>query len=209
MQFYFHLNHPTSKLTIHKNNCSYCRNGNGIHSNKRNNNSIWYGPFNDLMTSKKNATKLNKDLNFEIRFCSKCIGEPTKKSTLIPLIKNNLVFNNGGVYKIYLINKNSEIPTTINRLINSDETGLVYIGCSKQKGGIASRLSQFILNIGNQTSNFHTAGSKIANNSALKRFISIYDLYFQFINSDEPKKMEEKLLKKYKNEFGEVPPLNG
>jgi hypothetical protein len=107
------------------------------------------------------------------------------------------------------MDKNSVVPITINRLIKSDESGLVYIGCSSQKGGVASRLKQFLSNIKNKNTNSHTAGYKIAKNETLKKFISNYDLYFQFIYFYEPQKMEEKLLKKYKNEFGEVPPLNG
>jgi hypothetical protein len=116
--------------------------------------------------------------------------------------------NVNGVYIIYLCDNNgSKVP--INRLCKTDYEGILYIGAA-EKTKISYRLTNF-LNSANakKAQNNHSAGTKILNNNNLKLWISEYFLYFDIIKCSLAKSHEKELLKKYRFEFGELPPLNG
>jgi len=46
--YYFYLNFPnftSDPIKIHHADCSYCKNGNGLHDNGSNQRGFWAGPF--------------------------------------------------------------------------------------------------------------------------------------------------------------------
>jgi hypothetical protein len=127
-----------------------------------------------------------------------------KNLTLVNL-KSDKRLENHGVYKIFLFNEN---PLTVLRLIKPDETGLIYIGAA-EKTKLSYRLSCFLNTIKNNKQNNHSAGFKVKTNKNLNSFLSNYTLMYEVIIELKAKKLEKKLIEKYKLEFGEVPPLNG
>lgn len=122
-------------------------------------------------------------------------------------LKNDNHLNEPDVYKIYLY-KNSK-PHIIYRLLDQDDTGLIYIGAA-EKTTIAYRLRCFI-NSKNPAlkQNNHTAGNKIRKRNKLNNLIEQNQLYFSIIRNEQSKSTERDLLDKYIMEYGESPPLNG
>lgn len=127
------------------------------------------------------------------------------KKLTIENIKLDERLKSPGVYKIYLFNKN---PLTIQRLFKPDESGLIYIGAA-EKTELIYRLSCFLNTIKNEKQNNHSAGFKVKSNENLKKFLTQNTLIYDVILDLNAKKLEKNLIKKYKLEFGEVPPLNG
>lgn len=128
------------------------------------------------------------------------------KKLTIENLKIDESLKNPGVYKIYLFNEN---PLTIQRFLKPDESGLIYIG-SAEKTELSDRLSYFLNTINNnKKQNSHSAGFKIETNENLKSFLTQNTLMYDVILDLNAKKLEKNLIKKYKLEFGEVPPLNG
>lgn len=127
------------------------------------------------------------------------------KKLTIENIKLDERLKSPGVYKIYLFNKN---PLTIQRLFKPDESGLIYIGAA-EKTELIYRLSCFLNTIKNEKQNNHSAGFKVKSNENLKKFLTQKTLIYDVILDLNAKKLEKNLIKKYKLEFGEVPPLNG
>lgn len=127
------------------------------------------------------------------------------KKLTIENIKLDERLKSPGVYKIYLFNKN---PLTIQRLFKPDENGLIYIGAA-EKTELIYRLSCFLNTIKNEKQNNHSAGFKVKSNENLKKFLTQNTLIYDVILDLNAKKLEKNLIKKYKLEFGEVPPLNG
>jgi hypothetical protein len=114
--------------------------------------------------------------------------------------------NKKGIYKIYFyVNDN---PYPINRIIKSDESGLVYIGCTK-KQNFEIRLNNFLLSRDRVKTNNHPGGDKISRNISLNKFFSNGVLMFEINECENPFEVEYKLINDYFLEFGEKPPLNG
>lgn len=112
-----------------------------------------------------------------------------------------------GVYKIYLYSSNG--PITINRFLGGDNSGLIYIGAA-EKTTLKYRLENFLrtLDPENKT-NSHSGGNKIKGNQEIKKFISKHVLMYDVITTASAKFDEKEEIKNYKDQFGEVPPLNG
>ena len=112
-----------------------------------------------------------------------------------------------GVYQIYIQDNNK--PLIINRLLKQDDSGLIYIGAA-EKTNIHYRLKCFLNSKDpDRRQNNHTAGNKILHQVKLQKLIDQNKLFYNFITTKEAKKLEKSLIRKYINEFGEVPPLNG
>jgi hypothetical protein len=100
-------------------------------------------------------------------------------------------------------------PIGIQRLVDIDHSGLMYIG-SSENNSIQYRLKCFLHSMDiTRKQNNHSGGLKICNNPNLQRFLENKQLRFDFIVENEARNLERELLKSYRNEFGEVPPLNG
>ncbi len=121
-------------------------------------------------------------------------------------INNIKGLNKKGVYKIYFYVNDSPYP--INRIIKSDKSGLVYIGCTN-KQDFERRLNNFRLSMEKEKTNNHSGGNKISLNDNLKNLISKGKLMFDTIEKEQPLEEEKKMIQNYFLEFGEKPPLNG
>ena len=74
-----------SKAVIHRSNCAWCRNGQGIHEEKKEGrNGQWHGPFETYEEAHNFAVELNRP----VRHCSHCAsGPPFSLSELIQFKK--------------------------------------------------------------------------------------------------------------------------
>jgi hypothetical protein len=123
------------------------------------------------------------------------------------LNKENLVgLNDKGVYKIYFYLNNKPYP--IPRVIKTDTSGLIYIGCTK-KQNLEDRLKNFLLSSSKLKTNNHSGGNKIFKSEVLKDFLSKGTLMFEVFVNNSPLEEERKSIMSYVNDFGEKPPLNG
>ncbi len=125
-------------------------------------------------------------------------------------IENILLLDNSsiGIYRIFLCTMDGD-PIGIQRLIEFDPSGLIYVG-SSENNSIQYRLKCFLHSMDvTRKQNNHSGGLKICNNPNLHRFLEKKQLRFDFIVKNEARNLERELLKSYRDEFGEVPPLNG
>ena len=112
-----------------------------------------------------------------------------------------------GVYKIFLFK--NEKPITIQRFLENDDSGLVYIGAAG-KTNLAYRLTCFMNSKRpDRKQNNHSGGKKIKVNKRLSEFASELIFYYEVIKTKDAKEKERDMLKNYFMKFGEVPPLNG
>ena len=139
-----------------------------------------------------------------------CFKFVTIKTMQILSLENISLLDNSakGVYRIFLCNMDGN-PLEIQRLIGIDYSGLMYIG-SSEINSIQYRLKCFLHSLDvTRKQNNHSGGLKICNNPNIQRFLVNKQLGFDFIVENESRNLERELLKSYRNEFGEVPPLNG
>lgn len=124
-------------------------------------------------------------------------------------IKTKEISQNNGVYKIYLMKDNTINPIKIVRILRNDDSGLIYIGAA-EKTTLQYRLKCFINSKNpNYKQRNHSAGVKIKNNKNLLSFINNNELFFEVIICKKAMDEERTQLENYRNEFGELPPLNG
>jgi hypothetical protein len=109
-----------------------------------------------------------------------------------------------GIYKIYWI-KNG-VAQLIPRIGGNDTKGLLYIG--ETKGSLVVRLNQFRCTAFIGSTN-HSGGLKLRTNKKLASLVKKEDVFVKVEACDDPHSKEIAELKKYADEFGEVPPLNG
>ncbi len=133
-----------------------------------------------------------------------------KKSKKLNLIKlseyrfwNNLP-ETGGVY--YILSCKGKKRNKINRVLGVDNEGILYIGKSDY---LKERLRMLwrVLNP-KLKATAHTFGQKYNESKKLKKLFPMDSLFIDFKTSKKPKYLESKLLKRYFDKFGEVPPFN-
>lgn len=69
--YWFYMNYPTRKIRIHRADCRYCNNGNGIHQNVGQNNGQWHGSFKEL----EDTLEIAQKNNYQITKCKKCLNK--------------------------------------------------------------------------------------------------------------------------------------
>jgi hypothetical protein len=128
--------------------------------------------------------------------------------------KKELTFSNikdldeHGVYHIFLFDSEGE-PSTINRFIGSDPSGLIYIGAA-EKTTIRYRLNAFLRSMDvKYKQNNHSAGNKVLKNEGLNGLVDLNRLFFSVVHCANAKEMESEAIHSYAQKYGEVPPLNG
>lgn len=114
--------------------------------------------------------------------------------------------NSPGVYKIYSLNEKGK-PHILSRLLGNDEEGVLYIGQS-EKLNDRLRLLFRVLHPEKYKATAHTFGDKYRINNSLKMKFPVKSLAISFEKVDDAKTCEEKLIRKYSEKFGEVPPCN-
>lgn len=129
------------------------------------------------------------------------------KELSIENIKTDLSLNSNGVYKIFLYKDGK--PMSISRFLETDKTGLVYIGAA-EKTKLSYRLTCFLNSKNSEKKqNNHSGVDKIKQNEKLKKIISKLVFMYQITVTEDAKEQERRTLKEYVKHFGEVPPLNG
>ena len=112
-----------------------------------------------------------------------------------------------GVYKIYSIKNNK--PCKISRLAKVDNSGLLYIGSSKNLKDRLSILRRVTIGESDgYKSDAHTFGVKY---NAIKKIRELFPLETLFIEvkcTDIFKETESELLREYITQYAELPPLN-
>jgi hypothetical protein len=110
----------------------------------------------------------------------------------------------GGVYLIHSFD--NQIPIRLNRVLGTDEEGVLYIGKSEN---LRERLRMLwrVLNP-KLKATAHTFGTKYNDNKKLREAFPLKSLYVSYRITTEPKTLESELLDKYFSKYGEVPPFN-
>ncbi len=124
-----------------------------------------------------------------------------------PILPGNLS-NQKGVYVIYALNDN-ETPKPINRVLKTDKNGILYIG-QTTKQTFKKRLDMFKRVIApNYAATAHSGGLNLKEIHALREAFPANCIYVQVFPYQNPKAVEQRMIEEYRQEFGEVPPLNG
>lgn len=112
--------------------------------------------------------------------------------------------SNGGVYK--LIAKENNAIRPINRFLDTDNEGVLYIG---KATSFLDRVINFKKSISPKYyGSSHICGRRYKENPNIAKKFPFEQLHIFLIQSDNPKKLEEEELKIYRDKYGEVPPLN-
>ena len=94
------------------------------------------------------------------------------------------------------------------RLLKQDKGGILYIGATPKRT-LYERISDFRNCVLPDTKgDAHTAGRKYNELDALKEKYPHTQLAISVQVSGKPEELEKKLIEKYRQEFGELPPLN-
>lgn len=119
---------------------------------------------------------------------------------------NDEGFLNSGIYKLKWYESDLKTPKSVNRLFGNDNTGVLYIGKSEN---LKSRLG-VLVNLINFTSKSgkHSMGRRFQATKILSENINPKHLKFEISPCLNPRIEESIQLKKYVDEFGELPPLN-
>lgn len=110
----------------------------------------------------------------------------------------------GGVYIIVGI-KNGE-PIPVNRLLGKDLHGILYIGKARSFLDRVITLRKSVSPKYKGTS--HEFGVRYKKHNRIQELYLRDSLYLELISTGEPDNEERKLLNKYYQAFGELPPLN-
>jgi hypothetical protein len=69
MDYFVYENRIIDKAIIHRGDCSFCKNGKGIHGRNTTNSSTWHGPFDTAGEALAKAKSWKRD---RTDFCSRC-----------------------------------------------------------------------------------------------------------------------------------------
>jgi len=124
-----------------------------------------------------------------------------------PILPYNLSIQKG-VYVIYALNQ-KEIPQLINRVLKTDKNGVLYIGqTTKQTFKVRLDMFKRVMDP-NYAATAHSGALNLKEIPALRNMFSANDIYVQVFPHANPKSEELRMIEEYRQEFGEVPPLNG
>ncbi len=113
-----------------------------------------------------------------------------------------------GVYVVYALNSDL-VPQSINRILAIDKNGILYIGqTTKQNFKVRIEMLRRVMNHENNTT-AHSGGLNYKHIKQLRKRFPISSLYVSLHPSSSPRIDEEIRIEKYRQKFGEVPPLNG
>ena len=112
-----------------------------------------------------------------------------------------------GVYILFAKNEDGKLAV-IKRVANDDKAGILYIGqTTKQNFNTRLKMMRRVMNI-ELKATAHSGAKKYKEIEAIRNLFPINGLYVKLEVSSKPKKREHDLLDKYRQKFGEVPPLN-
>ena len=115
-----------------------------------------------------------------------------------------------GVYKIYAYHKNEDKPVIIRRFSKDDISGLVYIGRT-HKQSLRERLKNFEISLRKERTRNHTAAIKLWKRDRLKdlKQSRFFVCCSNPLDQNNAKNTEDNEIKKYIQDYGESPLLNG
>ncbi len=113
----------------------------------------------------------------------------------------------GGVYILKCSTSfNNFVPIPINRLLDCDTNGILYIG---KADSFIDRVPNLKKSISpHYNSNSHQCGSRYKSNHKFKEKFPFDKLYLELHESDYPRNLEKDFLDNYEESFGELPPFN-
>lgn len=111
-----------------------------------------------------------------------------------------------GVYKIYSLDKNNS-PKALPRVLGIDKSGILYIGKSENLKDRLRMLWRVLNPI--MVAKAHTFGVNYNSLKLIQKSFPLQTLAVEFEERQNPKVYEKELLEKYRQKYGEVPPLNG
>lgn len=123
-----------------------------------------------------------------------------------PILPDNLA-NKKGVYIVIALRNGVRQP--IPRILKTDKNGILYIGQTTDQD-FETRIKNFrtVMNPSNAADN-HSGALNIKQIKKLRDAFPIESLQVEIFPSETPKFDETKRIEDYRQEFGEVPPLNG
>jgi len=114
--------------------------------------------------------------------------------------------NNGGVYILRAFENDGFTPQKINRFLDVDHQGILYIGkadlFTHRTGDLARTIDA------SYSQKKHDAGKRYLGNELIQQKCPEKQLVISIIISSNPDETERFYLEKYAITFGEVPPLN-
>jgi hypothetical protein len=135
------------------------------------------------------------------------MDKKSQQMKTISLVENTFwgeIPEKAGVYFIHSYDNGH--PTGLNRVLGTDEEGVLYIGRSVN---LRERLRMFWRVLDPKLkATAHTFGTKYNDNKKLWEAFPLKSLYVSYRITTEPKKLESELLDKYFSKYGEVPPFN-
>ncbi len=113
--------------------------------------------------------------------------------------------NNGGIYQLYCLDENDNRIQT-NRILKSDEKGILYIGKATQFLDRVITLKKSLSP--DYISANHECGFRYKNLGLYKSKFPYENLWIELSTHTDIHIEEKRLLGNYEVEFGELPPLN-
>lgn len=110
----------------------------------------------------------------------------------------------GGVYKIIAVANGKRVP--VNRFLGTDNEGVLYIGKATSFLDRVIALKKSLSP--DYKSGAHICGRRYKGLPKIAEQFPFESLHIQLIASDTPEILEAELLNRYRNIYGEVPPLN-
>lgn len=122
-----------------------------------------------------------------------------------PILPANFA-NQQGVYIIYALNTDMT-PQPISRILGIDNNGILYIG---ETTNFKKRLELFrrVMSPAN-ASIAHSGALNLKELPALRQRFPANCIYVKVFPHQNPNAEETRMIEEYRQEFGEVPPLNG
>jgi hypothetical protein len=113
-----------------------------------------------------------------------------------------------GVYILFALDERKN-PIPLNRVLETDSEGILYIGqTSKQDFKKRVDMLRRVLSP-LKKSTAHSGAKNYKQIKKLQEKFPVDVLHIRIIASDTPKNTETELIETYRQQFGEVPPLNG
>ena len=113
--------------------------------------------------------------------------------------------NSGGIYKLFCFDNNNDL-IKINRLLKTDQNGILYIGKAISFLDRTITLKKSISP--DYISENHECGFRYKSSELIKNKFPFQNLHIELIGCEEIHLKEKELLDNYEKEFGELPPLN-
>lgn len=110
----------------------------------------------------------------------------------------------GGVYKLIAFKDGQRMP--VNRFLNRDEDGVLYIGKATSFVDRVTVLKKSIAP--DYKGKGHDCGIRYKKYKEIAIMVPYDNLYIELVPSDSPKERERVLLEEYLEKYGELPPFN-